>query len=152
MSRWKYLVIHHSVTPPTTTLGDIDAMHRARGWNGIGYHFVIQRDAAGHGHLKRARPDTMTGAHAGVTWWNKNALGLCVIGCFHPGYKFSERMSDALYSEVFEAARHIMDVYNIPGDHLRGHRDIKATACPGDWFPLARLKFEISKCPELNSE
>ncbi len=44
LSEIKYLVIHHSVTSHDATPDDIALLHKARGWAGIGYHFVITKD------------------------------------------------------------------------------------------------------------
>ena len=34
------IIIHHSASPIGTTVEQIDQWHKARGWTGIGYHFV----------------------------------------------------------------------------------------------------------------
>ena len=40
------IIIHCSAVRPyqTSNAAQIDSWHRARGWNGIGYHYVILRD------------------------------------------------------------------------------------------------------------
>jgi N-acetylmuramoyl-L-alanine amidase len=141
---WQYLIIHHSAGKPTDTVADIDQEHRKRGWLMIGYHFVIEREGV-HGFLKAARPDAMTGAHCGVNKYNREGLGLCVAGYFHPGSPLSEKMQERLYLDVLGAVLHICKKYRIPAKHVLGHRDVKATACPGAWFPLQRLKDDVAK-------
>src|SRR6478609_6143126 len=37
---WTWIVIHHSATP-TGDMAEFDKAHRAKGWDGVGYHFVI---------------------------------------------------------------------------------------------------------------
>src|SRR5205823_9925777 len=39
-NQWYWIVIHHSATP-TSGAAAIDKMHRARGFDELGYHFVI---------------------------------------------------------------------------------------------------------------
>ncbi len=142
---WTHVMLHHSASGPNLTVAELDAEHKARGWREIGYHYVLQRGADGHGYLKAGRPDTLPGAHAGVTPWNNCALGLCVIGYFHPGAALSEHMTETLYADLLAAVRHLLAKYAIPPAHVLGHRDVRPTACPGDWFPLARVKADVNK-------
>ena len=55
------IIIHCSAVRPyqTSTAAQIDSWHRARGWNGIGYHYVILRD----GTVQPGRPEDAVGAH-----------------------------------------------------------------------------------------
>ena len=53
---------------------EIDSWHRARGWNGIGYHYVIRRD----GTIEQGRPEEQVGAH--VAGHNANSIGICYAG------------------------------------------------------------------------
>ena len=39
----KFLVIHHSAGSHDATPDDVALLHKARGWSGIGYHFVITK-------------------------------------------------------------------------------------------------------------
>ena len=51
----------------------IHQWHKARGWSGIGYHYVITED----GTIENGRPEYWTGAHAKG---HNDALGICLIG------------------------------------------------------------------------
>ena len=53
---------------------DIDAWHRERGWQMIGYHWVIAID----GTVEAGRPPDMVGSHA--EGHNARSLGICLIG------------------------------------------------------------------------
>lgn len=72
----KYITIHCSASRPNQSHGvdEINAMHIARGWNGIGYHFVIRRD----GSVERGRSIYKTGA--GVFGFNRNNIHICYEG------------------------------------------------------------------------
>lgn len=143
MPRWTHLMIHHSAGPAGQTVDAIRRYHvGARGWSDIGYHYLVQRDGAGRGHLKGGRPASKNGAHAGSLKWNGCALGLCVIGTFQPG---GEAMKDALYQDVLAAVLHVMKLHGIPPANLLAHRDVKATSCPGAWFPMAKLRADVTK-------
>ncbi len=70
------IIIHCSATPEGKhfTAQQIDAWHRKRGFNGIGYHYVIYLD----GTLVKGRPETQIGAHC--KGHNANSIGVCYIG------------------------------------------------------------------------
>lgn len=72
----RYLVVHCSDSPDgrQDTGQDIHRWHRERGWDGIGYHYVIERD----GKVQRGRPEYWQGAH--VRGHNHHSLGICLIG------------------------------------------------------------------------
>ena len=75
----RHLVVHCSDTADdaAVTVRDIHAMHLGFGWDGIGYHRVIERD----GSIHRGRPDYWVGAH--VKGHNETSLGVCLIGRTH---------------------------------------------------------------------
>ena len=56
-----YIVVHCSSTraSQTVTVEDIDRMHKAKGWAGIGYHWVIYQD----GSIHEGRKEKYAGAH-----------------------------------------------------------------------------------------
>lgn len=70
------IIIHCSAVKPhiKSSAQDIDAWHRQRGMDGIGYHYVIRRD----GSIETGRPETQIGAHCKDH--NKNSLGICYEG------------------------------------------------------------------------
>ena len=71
----KYIVIHCSDDRfKLHNAFDIHKLHLSFGWDGIGYHKVIQRNGA----IELGRPEYWVGAH--VYGYNKNSLGVCLIG------------------------------------------------------------------------
>ena len=60
---------------------EIDRWHRERGWNGIGYHYVIRRD----GRLENGRSLEEAGAHC--KGHNKDSIGICLVGGIQDGTK-----------------------------------------------------------------
>ena len=70
------LVVHCSDTPNNQNLSanDIHKMHLGFGWDGIGYHKVINRS----GKIEDGRPEYWVGAH--VKGKNNISLGVCLIG------------------------------------------------------------------------
>ena len=59
-SKTDLIVLHHSASADVSA-AEIHGWHRAKGWAGIGYHFVIRKN----GSIERGRPQEMIGAHAG---------------------------------------------------------------------------------------
>ena len=72
----KYLVIHCSDTIDdlNITAIDIHNMHIGFGWDGIGYHKIINKN----GVVENGRPEYWVGAH--VKGKNHESLGVCLIG------------------------------------------------------------------------
>ena len=77
----KFLVVHCSDTDDSESLSarDIHNMHKSFGWDGIGYHKIINRS----GKIENGRPEYWIGAH--VKGKNTISLGVCLIG----RYKFT---------------------------------------------------------------
>lgn len=72
----KYLVVHCADTPNgrDDTAEDIHGWHLARGWDGVGYHFVIRPG----GLIERGRPTYWKGSH--VRGHNHESIGICLDG------------------------------------------------------------------------
>ncbi|MEG1839367.1 MAG: N-acetylmuramoyl-L-alanine amidase [Bacteroidaceae bacterium] len=76
METINFIVIHCSATREDHPFGlaQLEASHRERGFNGIGYHFYITRD----GDMHRCRPLFEPGAHA--KGFNYHSLAICYEG------------------------------------------------------------------------
>ena len=72
----KLLVIHCSDTEDSQNLSalDLHKMHLKFGWDGVGYHKIINRS----GKVENGRPEYWVGAH--VKGKNDISLGVCLIG------------------------------------------------------------------------
>jgi len=83
---WRHIVIHHSATA-TGSAASFDREHRERGWEGLGYHFVIGNGTGtGDGQVEvgyRWR-NQQRGAHAGNLEYNEYGIGICLVGDFAP--------------------------------------------------------------------
>ena len=120
------ILIHHSDSPPETTMEQVDQWHRKQGFAMIGYHKYIQMD----GLARDGRPDWAIGAHSYSR--NKDSLGICLAGDFTT-YAPTEAQMQSLVAEIKDYRR----LYgNIP---VQRHGDNDATACPGDMFPWGDL-------------
>ena len=77
------IIIHCSATREGQDIGakEIDAMHKQRGFNGIGYHYVIRLD----GTVEPGRSETAIGAHCNTKGfsresYNRHSIGICYVG------------------------------------------------------------------------
>jgi hypothetical protein len=146
---WRWIVLHHS----GARRGDatsIDHEHqRGRGWEGIGYHFVIgngQPMARGRIEATFRWRGQREGAHAGgddaQRPYNQEGIGVCVIGDYRGG-ALDRRVEERL------AALCALLIGRCPGlspERIIGHREVpgKRTACPGD-IDLARLRALVAE-------
>lgn len=69
------IILHHSAS----TFGDAETIrgwHLDRGFDDIGYHFVIGKD----GLIEKGRDPEYKGAHCKAQGMNHRSLGICLIG------------------------------------------------------------------------
>lgn len=113
----KYIAVHCSATKPDQNIGvnEIDAMHKAKGWDGVGYHFVIKQD----GGLEIGRPLEKAGAH--VFGFNRVSWGLCLIGGLDENGNYSHEYSGAQIRTLRQIITSLLLM--APGADLKGHRD-----------------------------
>ena len=76
MRQINLLIIHCTATKENHpfTLQALEASHRKRGFNGIGYHYYIRKS----GEVVNTRPLSRIGAHA--KGYNRNSIGICYEG------------------------------------------------------------------------
>ncbi len=109
----------------------IDKWHRQRGWDEIGYHFVIVNGRvksgetyldADDGRVEEGRSIEKRGAHC--YGHNKDSIGVCLIGKRH----FTALQ---LCKALPELLKDLMDKYDISVDNVYGHREFnRGKTCP----------------------
>ena len=119
------VVVHHTGNPWDDDLSaeDIHLSHQAQGWSGCGYHYIIRKD----GQIEQGRPEWAIGSHAlGENW---HTIGIHVCGNFEIAVP-----TDAQIESLAYLIGWICEKYDIvpDKDHVVGHRDLMATACPGE--------------------
>ncbi len=148
MHSWRWIVIHHSAYRSGDT-STIDAAHvKDRGWDGIGYHFVI-----GNGRpMPRGRVDATWrwkqqyhGAHAGSgpsqSPYNQDGIGICVIGNYD-----DDQLDPYVQARLIELCALLVEhVPTLSSTRIIGHRDVpgKETACPGSHVDINRVRFLV---------
>ena len=115
-SNIQYLVVHCSDTDNNFSTIDIHKLHLSFGWNGIGYHKIIEKD----GRIVDGRPLYWMGAH--VKGFNNVSLGVCLIG----KNDFTRDQFSSLKKLLLEWSS------EFPNAKIIGHRDITQTnkTCP----------------------
>ena len=136
---WRYIVIHHSATPSGGARA-FDKMHRAKGWDELGYHFVVGNGtdtADGQIEVGPRWPKQKWGAHAKTpdNRFNNYGIGICLVGNFD-----TERPTKAQMQNLSKLVAFLMKTYHIPADHVIGHGDTKATDCPGRNVHIADVR------------
>ncbi len=135
------ITVHHTaIAADTTSIADatsqmrsIQRTHFARGWAGIGYHYII--DSAGR--IWEARPIAYQGAHAGNHELNRGNIGVSLMGDFEQ-HHVPKAQQDACAQLLLDlCSRH-----GVRPDEVKGHCDLKHTQCPG--AHLARLLAELT--------
>lgn len=112
------IFIHCSDSPQGRGDGakEIHSWHKQRGWDGIGYNYVILED----GIIENGRPDYWTPAHA--KGHNENSLAICLIG----KTDFTENQFQSLAFLIDKKMRQ----YNIKKEDIKGHYEVSSKTCP----------------------
>ncbi len=137
---WKYTtaVIHHSgdgILNSKDTATKVEDYHRSReGYADIGYHFVIHKDGTVH----EGRSLIFEGAH--VYWVkdgvvqvnNQHKIGILVCGDFQ--HQWYDATDDEIDPRQIESVRRLVASLRseFPGLVVKGHGELKPTACPGE--------------------
>ncbi len=139
---WKYVVIHHSATD-SGDAASIGEYHKdKKGWvNGLGYHFLIGNGTdSGDGQIEAGNrwDDQIDGAHAGNDKYNKDGVGICLVGNFE-----NEKPSSSQLSSLTYLINYLQERCNIPKNEVIMHKDFRKTACPGSLFPYNEVMADL---------
>ncbi|HUT29461.1 MAG TPA: peptidoglycan recognition family protein [Sedimentisphaerales bacterium] len=144
--RWAWIVVHHSATDRGDAAA-FDREHKERGWEGVGYDFVIGNGTgSGDGEVEVTYRwhQQKTGAHCKTpnNWANEEAVGICLVGDFTRRAPTARQMRS-----LEELVEFLQKRYRIPKSRIYGHRNTPGaheTECPGRYFPMARLKSALA--------
>jgi N-acetylmuramoyl-L-alanine amidase len=113
-----YVVWHCSATPPSQDIGSaqIAIMHKARGFDDIGYALVVCRD----GRVQTGEALGKRGAH--VKGLNSVSVGVCMVG----GVDENGKSENNFTEEQWKAAKHVFEFLTLlyPDAQHCGHRDL----------------------------
>ena len=150
--------VHHTADPNSYSTDDVPAIIRSiyvyhvrtRGWRDIGYNFLVDR----FGRIWEGRyggiDEPVVGAHTGG--YNSSSFGAAVIGTYTT--KTPEQVVLRAYRRLiawkFSMHNvHPLSLVNYPDQKtlpaISGHRDTKATECPGQhlYDALQMLRHDV---------
>ena len=124
------IVIHHS-EKVTGDTNEIRRWHvKERGWDDVGYHFVILNGMLSNGitipmldgSVEVARPLDVVGAHAYGA--NTGSIGICLIG--------NNMLTDKQMGALMMLVCDLMVEFAIKKENVIGHYEVKGTSktCP----------------------
>ena len=119
------IIVHCSATPEgqNFTVEDIDRWHKQKGWQGIGYHYVIYLDGSVH----KGRNEEVIGAHC--LGHNAYSIGVCYIGGLDKWTKaHKDTRTDAQKQALIDLLKSLKEKY--PNAIIYGHRDFSKKDCP----------------------
>lgn len=137
----QHIVIHCSATAEgkEITAADVDKWHKAKGWDGIGYHFFIKLD----GTIELGRRIKQIGSH--VAGHNKNSIGICYAGGVETDNKTPK---DTRTKAQMESMKKLVQdlLKQFPTAKVVGHRDFAGVnkACPSfevsEWLKTSKIQ------------
>jgi len=153
--RWRYVVWHTAAHGNVrtgevydTSAAQIDAWHRAQGWRGIGYHFVVRLD----GRVEEGRSLSEVGSH--VRGLNRQAIGICFSG-----HGDLQPLSDAQVRAGVALTAALCKSYGIPVHRVLGHRECGelvgyaiGKTCPGKLVDMREMRVKVQEALDAVSE
>jgi len=144
LNNWRWIVVHHSATPAGSAL-QFDRSHRQKGWDELGYHFVIGNgtgSADGQVEVGSRWTKQKWGAHTKTpdNQYNDFGIGICLVGDFDV-----DRPTAAQMQALARLVAYLMKTYHIPEDRVIGHSDAKPTHCPGAHVNMADIRQRASR-------
>ena len=149
---WEYIIIHHSGAGVGDPEG-IDRDHQSRGWEGIGYHFVIGNDRpmpigsvqwTFRWNLQRH------GAHVKVGSINQKGIGICLIGNYdnEPEPTLQLRRAAELCALLVER------IPSLRVENILGHGEVDGTNtnCPGSHIRMNHFRHAVAQQLRRNAQ
>lgn len=147
MREIRRVILHCSATPDykgdnkafdLIGAADIDAWHRERGFDEIGYHYVIRRS----GVLEKGRAVLKQGAHC--KGYNADSIGVCYVGTANPTVKQIDQLITLFWYLKFE--------YGLDAEDWYCHNEFTdKKPCPGLPAGLLRRMFLFAEQAEIPS-
>ena len=128
LSKIDGISLHHS-EHPTADIGEIHRWHLENGWKGVGYHYFIDKQ----GRVWEGRGMNY-GSH--TKDHNGHLFGICFQGDYHGKDKIMPQVQfDAGVELILWLKEQVPTIKKVDG-----HGAWRPTACPGQYFPLAKMK------------
>ena len=117
------IIVHSTATPEgrDVTRTDIDAWHKARGWKGIGYHYLVRID----GTIERGCAISQPGSHC--RGHNAHSIGIAYVGGTDAHGRPQDTRTEAQKAAMLKLLAELVKMYHC---RVHGHRDYAQTDCP----------------------
>ncbi len=139
--KWDSIIVHHSATE-NGSARTFDRLHRQRGWDELGYDFVIGNGTEtpdGYIEIGPRWKKQKHGAHCKTpsNHYNNFGVGICLVGNFQYQYPSSHQLASLKKLILFLAKR-----YNIPAEQVMGHGEVPQThtLCPGKHVNMRKVR------------
>ena len=137
-ANWDSIVIVHSGSPAGSA-ESIGAQHKAVGYDGLSYHFLIGNGTGmgdgeihlGNRWLNQSQGAQLAGLRSPKT---SNAIEICLIG---NGDR--KPFSNEQIQYLAEIVGALTERFDIPQDRVYLHQDLAPTTSPGRYFPRANF-------------
>ena len=150
------IVVHCSATRPewmasegiNAQMKEIDAWHRDRGFDMIGYNYLVSRN----GEAVQGRPLEKT--PAAQKGHNTGSIAICLIGGFGSDADdlATEHYTPVQLARAYSLIRELQEQFNVKNDNVIGHNRLSTKACPGfrvqKWLAGMSLSEATQKKPE----
>lgn len=128
----EWIIVHHSGGTDKNPLEDtshhtaqiMETYHISKGWEGLGYQYVIHKDGA----IWAGRPEHYHGAH--TVDYNRKSIGICLAGNFDATLPTKEQ-EQALAGLIAS----LIALYSIPREKIVPHRTFATKTCYGNKLP-----------------
>jgi hypothetical protein len=143
VQKWETIVIHHSATRQGGA-NSFDKTHRSKGWDELGYHFVIGNGSHtpdGHVEVGSRWHKQKHGAHCKTpdNFYNEHGIGICLVGDFTRGKPTTRQMAS-----LERLTKFLARACHISANKITTHKAVtRKTACPGN-FPIRRLRRKLA--------
>ena len=116
----------------------IKQWHKDRGFDDIGYHYVIDLD----GTIEKGREEDLVGAHC--KGHNATSIGICYVGGCDKNMKPKDTRTPEQKRSMLSLVRKLVNKYKIPVTQIWAHHDFdKHKACPS--FDVSEFRQDYIK-------
>ena len=116
----------------------IKQWHKDRGFDDIGYHYVIDLD----GTIEKGRAEDLVGAHC--KGHNATSIGICYVGGCDKNMKPKDTRTPEQKRSMLSLVRKLVNKYKIPVTQIWAHHDFdKHKACPS--FDVSEFRKDYIK-------
>lgn len=118
------IIVHCTATKEGQNfkVDDINRWHKQRGWNMIGYHYVVYLD----GTIHQGRSEDQIGAHC--LKHNTNSIGVVYVGGLDANGNPKDTRTEAQKQGLRKLLTELKRKY--PKATIHGHKDFAPKACP----------------------